>query len=232
MAMLWVFFALVLGDSARAASVPFTCATYATIPFPMLDCDDNEKLGREALSCVQAYYDHVQKAQGDVLKKFQAQVAKLKDQQNDSFDRTQAGYEDARKQLDKLLIDGAIARAAVDDLYLNMSFPEDYDEPETTGMSREKYLASQDCYAIPQRVMLQSQAMIDKMMNDLRATQAAMLGKQDGAQARSADVQALERRREPAHTSGQGAGTVGIGAGRSRTPASTITGVREPKPKE
>ena len=66
--------------SIHLAHADFACHDVQHLPFKIEDCDDNEKMGRDALECVRSYYAHVQKAQAEVLAKFQEQIAKLKDQ--------------------------------------------------------------------------------------------------------------------------------------------------------
>jgi hypothetical protein len=210
--------------AAAPARADFACHDFAHLPFQAEDCDDNEKVGQDALECVRSYHAHVQKAQADVLAKFQAQIAQLKNQQSDSFDRTQAGYEDARKKLDALISDGHVAHAAVDDLLDNLAFPEDYDHPEITGKKTEAYLATSKCYSIPRRVLQQSQVMIDKMLDDLAATKVSVQSMGNGSGTRSANVQVLESNRAIANTHGAGSGKVG--SGRSGGSASDITGVK------
>jgi hypothetical protein len=220
----WIFLIFIGGAPARAA---FVCTDAGGLPFELQDCDDNEKLGHEALRCVNDYYNHVQAAQADVLRKFQEQIAKQKKQQSDSFDRTAEGYANARKRLEALIQEGKGARAAVDSLQDAMVYPEDYDEPEVTGQSTEEYLRDQECWSVTSRVMKQSQAMLDKMMNDLSTTEAAMGGKQNTSTVRSAHVQELDRTQSISRTKGTGSG---IPAGKSRVPASDITGTEKIKP--
>ncbi len=189
-------------------------------------CDDNEKMGHAALNCVRSYRDDVAKAQAEVLAKFQSQIAEMKAQQSDSFDRTQAGYQDARKRLDALLAEGKEARAAVDDLRANIAYPEDYDEPDLIRMSTQAYLSSQNCFSIPDHVFQQAQFMIDKIMSDLAATQEAMLGKESGAGTASAHVRVLGGNSSVKNTNGVGSGK--SVNGQSRPPASDITGTKPP----
>ena len=175
--------------TAPATATPAGCRLFASYGEEITSCEDNTVLGNAALACVRGYYNRVQSAQKDVLAKFQEQIAKMKEQQNDTFDRTQSGYEDSRKKLEALIAEGHEVRAVVDDLYLNLAFPPDAEEESFTGQSTESYLAQEDCYAIPQRVMIQSQQMTDKIVSDLEAVMAAALGKEYRAQNRSAHVQ-------------------------------------------
>jgi hypothetical protein len=219
-------FCLFFAAHAVYAAAPL-CTNFEGLSYEVQNCDDNEQMGRTALACVRAYFDHVQQAQKEILSKFQTQIARQKEMQSDSFDRTQAGYEDARKSLQALIEEGTVVRSQVDDLYLNLVFPPDADNPSVTGMSTEKYLATEKCYAIPQRVMLQSQAMLDKMNNDLVQTENSMLQKENKSQTQSAKVQMIQPAARAASTKGKGAGE--IPTGKSRNPASDITGTEKPR---
>lgn len=219
-----ILLGLILGISSPASAGTFSCPMFAALTTPSDGCDDNVNLSQAALDCVQGYYNHVQAAQADVLAKFQEQVIKQKQLQNDSYDRTEEGYKNARKQLADLIAQGKAARASVDDLYLNFYFPSDYDEPELTGMSPRDYLSSQACYAQPERVVQQCQMMIDKIMADLAATEQAAFGKQSHSANRSDKVQAVEKNNAVSNTYGKGAGKVP--SGNHRVPASDITGTK------
>lgn len=216
--------ASLMGAAPAQAGV---CPLFDAGNFTLENCDDNARLSQAALDCTTAYYNHVQAAQADVLRKFQEQVKAQKDLQSDSYDRTQEGYKNARAQLQSLIEDGKKARASVDDLYLNFYFPEHYDEPKMTGMSPRDYLSSQACYSQPEQIMLKSQQMIDKIMADLAATEEAAFGKQNTSGTRSAKVQVLEKAKmlgqEKAATQQK---IPGIPSGKSRKPSSTITGIK------
>lgn len=199
------------------------CTLFDAGNFTLENCEDNARLSQAALDCTQAYYKRVQAAQADVLRKFEEQVKAQKEMQSDSYDRAQEGYKNARKQLQDLIAEGKMARASVDDLYLNFYFPEDYDEPEHTGMEPREYLSSQSCYAQPEQIMLKCQKMIDKIMADLAATEQAAFGKQNSSGTRSVKVQALDKNKAVSQTKGESTGKL---RGKSRVPASDITGIK------
>lgn len=224
-----ILLTLILHLAAPAPSAAaFSCPMFDALHGDFQNCDDNAYLSQAALDCTQSYYNHVQAAQADVLKKFQEQVAAQKSLQNDAYDRTQDGYRNARAQLEGLINDGKSARAAVDDLYVNFYFPEDYDEPETTHMAPREYLDANECYAAPEQVVLKCQKMIDKIMADLRATEEAAFGKQNTSTTRSAHVQELDHTPTAATTYGKGSGSVKGKGGDNRNPASDITGTKPP----
>lgn len=216
----WIIVVLLVGVIPAQAGV---CTMFDAGHFTLENCDDNARLSQAALDCTQAYHDRVRAAQAEVLRKFEEQVKAQKEMQSDSYDRTQEGYKNARKQLQDLIAEGKVARASVDDLYLNFYFPADYDEPEHTGMSSRDYLSSQSCYAQPEQIMLKCQKMIDKIMADLATTEEAAFGKQNKSGTRSAKVQALDQNMSVTQTKGAGAG---VSSGKHRRPASDITGIK------
>ena len=218
-------FCLLLAPLHASAGAP-VCLDISAVEEPT-NCDDNEALGNEALSCVRKYYNYVQASQMEILAKFEAEIAKMKDEQSDTYNRSQSGYDETRKKLDALINDGQAARAAVNSLSDNLMFPEDYDQPAFTGMSKEQYLATEDCYAVPTRVMNQSKAMIDKIMNDLSSVEQTALGKENKSQNRSAEVQIIVPNQMAAKTKGKGAGD--FAKKKFREPASDITGTDRPR---
>lgn len=212
-----------LSASAAEASTP--CAGFAALDLQMGRCEDNAELGEAALACVRAYRDRIKTAQATVLAQFQAQIEKMKKEQNDSFDRTQAGYENARRTLQQLIAEGEQAKLSVDDLYNNLYFPADADEPEITGKSHDDYLNTTECFATPRNVLNQSKAMIDHMRTQLQQLEQVALGKQDRSGTRSVNVDTL--------TGGKVGNSVGAGAGKAvpmgRHPAqsSDISGTKK-----
>ncbi len=215
--------ALLLFSSSVQAAAP--CAGFAALDLKMGRCEDNAELGEAALACVREYRARVQKAQTEVLNNFQAELEKMKKEQSDSFDRTQSGYEKARKTLQSLIQQGRNAHLAVEDLYYNLYFPSDSDAPEITGKSPEEYLDSEECFATPRNVLRQSKRMIEKMTNDLVQLEQAALGKQNHSGLRSTHVQAIEPPRKTSGTYGKGSGKA---PGR-RAPSSTsdISGTKK-----
>lgn len=201
------------------------CAGFASLDLKMGRCEDNAELGEAALACVRSYRDKVKAAQAEVLNKFQAEIEKMKREQGDSFDRTQAGYENARKTLRALIEEGRRNRLAVEDLYYNLYFPPDADEPGITGKSHDEYLASEECFATPRNVLNQSKAMIDHMRTQLEQLEQLALGKQKHSGTRSANVQALEPPKKAARTVGQGSGKAP--AGRHPAQSSDISGTQK-----
>lgn len=183
---LWGIF-LPLSATALAENAP-VCGGYAAIPKPQ-NCDDNEQIGKEALRCTRNYFHFVQASQRKILENFQKEIAQMKEQQTDTFNRTKTGYDKTREKLLALIEDGKAVRLQVDNLAANLFFPEDYDQPNVTGMSKEKYLATEDCYAVPTRVLNQSKQMLDKIMSDLTAVEKTAFGKQNISQYNSSDLQ-------------------------------------------
>jgi hypothetical protein len=184
-------------------------------------CEDNAELGEAALACVRDYRDKVRAAQADVLSQFQSEIEKMKREQSDSFDRTQAGYEKARMTLRALIEEGKRDRLAVEELYYNLYFPPDSDAPEVTGLSHDDYLASEECFATPRNVLNQSKRMIEKMTNDLIQLEQLALGKQDHSGTRSANVQAIDPPKKVT-------GGVGVGSGKvftGRKPANSSSDI-------
>lgn len=201
------------------------CPTFAALGYELTRCEDNAEVGEAALACVRGYRDHIQRAQASVLARFQAEIEKMKREQGDSFDRTQAGYEKARKTLRILIEQGEQAALAVDDLEANLYVPADADNPSVTGMRTEEYVSKVECFATPRNVLRQSKRMIEKMTNDLVQLEQAALGKQNHSGLRSTHVQAIEPPRKTSGTYGKGSGKA---PGR-RAPSSTsdISGTKK-----
>lgn len=216
---------IVISAAAPTALAAAPCAGFEALDLKMGRCEDNAELGEAALACVRAYRDKVKAAQAEVLNKFQAEIEKMKREQSDSFDRTQAGYENARKTLRALIAEGHQAHHAVEDLYYNLYFPSDADNPDITGKSHDHYLESEECFATPRNVLNQSKAMIVHMRTQLEQLEQMALGKQNHSGTRSVNVQALEPPRKAGNTVGQGSGKAP--AGRHPAQSSDISGTKK-----
>jgi len=221
-----VFFALssLLSSTAEATNL---CHPFSAFKKKLGRCEDNYIVADEALNCLGYYYKHVEAGKLRVKKVFDEQIKKMKDKQSDSFDRTDEGYERARKEIQNLIADGVLARAVVDSYYAEMYFPEDYNMPSVTGMSTEKYLASEECFANPKLVLTKTQVMIDTIVNDLKAIDLSSSKKEAKSQTRSKNVQVLTPS-SVSNTKAQGAAvSPKVPAGTSPKSASDISGAKK-----
>jgi hypothetical protein len=215
-----------LVSEARAATP--LCHPFSTFGKPLARCEDNFVVSEEALNCVDYYYKHVEAGKLKVKKIFDEQIAKMKKEQSDSFDRTDEGYARAQKEVNDLIATGALARTVVDGYFDEMYFPEDYDEPSVTGMSSEEYLATEECFAGPKKAIQEGQRMIDTIMADLKAMNLSAAKKESKSEKRSVNVQAITPKALPT-TKGQGSAAprVPASAGKSQNGASDITNTQK-----
>jgi hypothetical protein len=130
-----------------------------------------------------------------------------------------------------LIADGELAKKAVDSYSPVLFLPEDYDQPEITGISTKEYLASEPCYATPNTIISGSSDLLQEMIDDLKKTDVAALGKQASSDDRSNKVQNANPSQGGLQT-GHATGNAGPKAGSSANPGSDVTGVVEDMLKE
>jgi hypothetical protein len=212
--------------AAEAGAATPLCHPFSSFGKVLGRCEDNYVVLEEAVNCAEYYEKHVEAGTKKVQKVFEEQLAKMKKQQSDSFDRTDEGYARAQKELDDLIATGKLARSVLDGYFDEMYFPEDHDAPEVTGMSTEEYLANEECFADPKKGIQETQRLVDLMMRDLEAMKTATARKETSSEKRSVNVKAVTPNKAVANTKGNG-GAERVPAGKSQNGASDLTGTKE-----
>jgi hypothetical protein len=170
------------------ASAPF-CLPFASLRLQARDCDDNFALGKQADSCLSLYTKAVTAKKKEVEQMLKAEAAKGKAQQSGTFNTAGSVFDRTAKELDQLIQSGEQAKLAVGSMSDNLSLPEDYDQPQVTGMSTEKYLSIEPCYATPKRVISEDGAVLSLMVDDLKKAKADVLAKGGVVQGSSKAIQ-------------------------------------------
>jgi hypothetical protein len=158
----FLLFIVTSGSSAYALCLPFA-ATKTNI----LRCEDNFQLGHMADQCLSLLTREV------TAHKQNAASFSATDSQQGAMNENKAALARAMNQLDELILKGESAKLAVSTYGNNLFMPEDYDNPKLTGMSTAKYLATVQCYAVPNRVIREDAEMIELMLSDLKKVRAS-----------------------------------------------------------
>lgn len=212
-----------LGTSSQAAVL---CPPFSSFQKPVKRCEDNFVLGHQALTCVEKYYSHVEKGKAKIDAQLKQQVEKMKKMQSDSYDRADAGYQKTQAELKQLIADGDLAKLAVDSYLPELFMPEDYDQPQHTGMTTEFYLSTEPCYATPKSAITDAQEMIAQIIADLKAVDLTAGVKKDGSQDRSQNTHDLTK---GAVSNTHAPAPKPIPAGNSAKSASDLTGTQKAK---
>jgi hypothetical protein len=159
---LFLFFIATSSPEALALCLPFA-ATKTNI----LRCEDNFQLGHMADECLSLLTREV------TAHKQNAAVLSATDSQQGAMNENKTAFDRAVNQLDALILKGESAKLAVNTYGNNLFMPEDYDNPKLTGMSTAKYLATVQCYAVPNRVIKEDAEMIELMLSDLKKVRAS-----------------------------------------------------------
>lgn len=149
------------------------CPTFADLKKPIKTCDDNFSLGDVAMDCIEKFETAIRVGQSKVKFLLNQKTGQMKQQQSGAYNTSDASYEDAKKHLMQLIANGLQARSAVKEYLAEMQFPEDYEQPQVTGMSSEEYLKQETCFSAPLEVIQGSEELIGKMVTDLEKSAVA-----------------------------------------------------------
>lgn len=188
------------------AALPF-CPAFEALKVNAISCDDNFVLGKKADECLSRFTTELVAKRGQVEKQLQS-AAQTKGEQTASFSSSTAVFQSTVSQLDQLISSGEQARFAVDTYGQKLSLPEDYDQPAFIGMTTEKYLAQEPCYATPNRVISENKAVLELMVDDLKKAKTAVLAKSGITQGSSSQMNSANA--QPAVTGGKAPATPGL----------------------
>lgn len=166
-----LIFTLMFLSGTAFADAPF-CLPFASLHLRAQGCDDNFALGRQADACLSAYTKALTAKKKEIADILNSEAAKGKGQQSGSFNTAGSVFDRTKKELDQLILSGEQAKLAVSSMKDNLSLPEDYDQPQVTGMTTEKYLSIEPCYATPKRIISEDSAVLALMVDDLKKAKA------------------------------------------------------------
>jgi hypothetical protein len=75
------------------------CHPFSEFGQDIARCEDNLALSESAMNCVEDYEKDVENGQAKIKRLLAAQVAKTKSQQNDTYDRSSASYQEMQAEL-------------------------------------------------------------------------------------------------------------------------------------
>ena len=220
------FVSLLYSPFAEAAIV---CPSMLDSKKPLTRCEDNFALANSAMDCVDRFDAAIRTTKAKLEKLLKARVKAVKEtNQATVFNESDASYREVRDELKTLILDGAVAALATQFMLDNLFYPEDFDNPETTGVTPELYLKREPCFAAPKYAMQNSVLLIRKMQMDLKKLETAAGLNETSSETRAVQVQGVSETLPVAGTHGKGAETP------KRKPKNTpsdITGVKEDKAK-
>ncbi|MGE3262307.1 MAG: hypothetical protein AB7K68_11055 [Bacteriovoracia bacterium] len=167
--------AFLISSGAQAAA-PF-CLPFAALKINATNCDDNFALGKQADNCLSLFTTALSNNRAQIDKILKAEAAKGSSGQNITYKTTGSIFAQTLQELDHLIASGEQAKFAVKTYSDNLSLPEDYDQPALTGMSTEKYLSVEPCYATPFRMVSEDSAVLSLMVEDLKKAKSEVLAK-------------------------------------------------------
>lgn len=152
-------------------------------------CEDNEPLGSQAIVCAKGFVAHVAQGQQQAAELIKAEAAAQASHQKDSVQKAGNGYRKAFQLVSQLRAEGFELYDILHQYHVNLAFPEDYDDPEMTGMSPEAYLKTQECLEVPHQALRVSKAMVKRAMTDLLKLRRSLASKDSTLTTRGAGFQ-------------------------------------------
>lgn len=210
---------------------PHYCAPAATIQNEVEYCEQNDKFIQKGDECLAQLEAEVKKESELMAKSFSPDTEQ---KQDEKFNASAIDYAASSASLAHLIGLTKLAISEVEKYPAALEEPEDADDEEVTGMTRDDYLKSVDCYA-DTRDSLEGlvddfYAVLDNL-EDAKEKTDAMGGT---SATRKASVDALDDKKLPktGKGKGEGGGKKAVPAGNGQSSKSDITGVEDDKAKQ
>jgi hypothetical protein len=195
------------------------------------ECSNNEYVSEAAVLCLEKLEAEIAAARALVSTAAAAHSQASRKGQEGKEANAGADYAFSEETLARLRKHAEQAQTeivALDKTVLAM--PEDYDEPEVTGLSPEAYLRSVPCFSDNRKVIADVLLDIDEHVSDLEVARGAAAGLKAGTQHNAGAMgSAADLKKATGKKSGAGMGAKE--AGSSKSPESTVTGVEEDRTK-
>lgn len=175
-------FIVIMFALSTPAFAEFNCLPLETLKLKVEICEENFTLGKLADSCLNKFTNEISGTKPLIDKGL------AKNTQTNSMQSASNVYDQAIKEVDRLIANGENSKLAVDSYLANIFMPEDSDKPSLLGMSTEAYLKTEPCYATPHKVMSEDSDMIQILVLDLKKKREALLAARGSAQANKKDL--------------------------------------------
>lgn len=146
-------------------------ANYCALPNSILshveDCTDNEYVSEAAVLCLTKLQNEIKVAQAAVQTTTAANSAQARNSQSSLENNAHKDYKFSKVTLDMLIKNAGAAQNEVIAYESILAMPEDFDEPDITGMSTEEYLKSTPCHFENKQVIRDVAEDIDFILSDL-----------------------------------------------------------------
>ncbi len=214
---------ILVSGSARGASY---CHEASVVAAQFEDCGDNEYVSEAAILCLQKIEAEVKSAQAVVSTSAAANAARSKKSQTGKQNNAMKDYNFSKETLDTLI---ARAKGAQDEVLAYeplLKYPEDYNEPEITGMTPEAYLQNTACYQDNRNVLDTVLREMDYVIFDLEHARDVSEDLSGATNQNQSGLESVNASRAAGQTAGKGTAQK---KGSSQNSQSDITGTK-PKP--
>lgn len=172
------------------------------------DCMNNEYVSEAAVLCLEKLEGEIQKAKSTTTVAGAAHLAASRSSQEGREKNAAVDFGFSKETLDGLIRHARQAQEEV--IYLDQSelvYPEDYDEPEVTGMDTATYLKTTPCYGENHEVITHVLEDFDYYISDLehaRDMAADLLG---NSEKNAKGLKAVGKKNSISNSSGKGPGS-------------------------
>lgn len=194
------------------------------------DCSDNEYVSEAAVLCLEKLEAEIDAAQKAVSAAAAAHAQADAGTQQSKEQNAGADYHFSEATLALLIAHAEKAQAEIvqyDKKVLAM--PEDFDEPEITGMDTETYLKSTPCFADNRKVLQNVLLDFDKHISDLQFAKDNSEKLRGGTQTNAAGLGTVSEQKRAKGTHGSGGPKPAVDSGKEKVRGSDITGTRPKK---
>jgi hypothetical protein len=163
-----------LAPAARAAEnkeLRFYCPDIQRIANGVESCDDNARVSDAGIECIEKFESLV-KARGVVLNAAST-LLKTANSQRGELGNTKTEYKMSEATLRSLIEAGKKAQEVVGKYQNLVVFPEDFDAPDEITGDKEEFLAGNQCYAEPSKILKDVAKDLAHYVKDLETALAA-----------------------------------------------------------
>lgn len=226
--LIWIL--LAAGSAPLQARAGYYCANPAAVARKAYDCTMNEHVSEAGVLCLNKLEAEIEAAKAAVGAAAAVNSAQSQASQRGKEANARADYNFSLATLNLLIANAEKAQLEV--IYFDkrvLSLPEDWDEPEITGLTPEAYLKSVPCFNDNRKVLSDVLLDFDVYISDLKfARDSAQKLKQGTEQ----NMDSLDNGSLPGKVSAKAAAGAGTMKGsKPKNHGQTITGYEQDKAK-
>lgn len=220
-----------MAQAANALPLVFACKPLGGLKDNVESCEENGQYGDAGKACLNALQKSIQAraaaAKAAMSASHVAVVDKAGNAQHRNFQGANADYLITDDALAESIKNAKAAHAAVDGYLNNIIYPEDFDAPASLIGDMIAFLDKSPCYNDNRLGLEGVKKKIEKQIQELEQAKAASLARADVSAGRNTTQGSIQNNVIENGVASAAPRANGGPQGAARTPASSITGVKE-----